>query len=159
MDIYLIRHADAVPRGTPGFDDESRPLTEQGQEQARQLGEMFRERKLHLDSVISSPLVRASQTTQALLTDWPDPRPLVLTFEEIGGDMRPKRVAKYLEKLGHLAVAVVGHQPTIGQFAGWLIGSKKAQVDLEKAGVACIACDAVEKRGGVLRWLITPEWF
>ena len=58
------------------------------------------------------------------------------------------------------SVAVVGHQPDLGQLAGWLIGARKAQIDLAKAGVAHIAFDPEPRKGaGTLVWLVTPEWF
>jgi phosphohistidine phosphatase SixA len=53
----------------------------------------------------------------------------------------------------------VGHQPDLGEFAAWLIGSKKAQIDIAKAGVAFIHCEKeVTKGGGSLEWLVPPEW-
>ena len=38
MQLYLVRHADA----TPGNPDELRPLSDEGREQARELGEQLR---------------------------------------------------------------------------------------------------------------------
>jgi phosphohistidine phosphatase len=159
MDLYLIRHADAVPRGTAGYADEDRPLTDLGHEQARRLGSMFRQRKLTLNSVITSPLLRATQTTESFLSEWSQEKPEVLPFEEIGDEMRSKAVAKYLERLSEPSVAIVGHQPSMGWFLAWLIGSKKARVDLEKCGCAFINCDSLEKGGGILKWVVTPDWF
>jgi phosphohistidine phosphatase len=158
MDLYLIRHADAVPRGTPGYSEDARPLTEPGHLQARRLGEMFRSRGIRFDSVVTSPLVRAFQTTEGLLAGWPEPRPGVLTLDELAEEVRPRRVLKFVEKLGQQTIALVGHQPSLGEFGAWLIGSKKCRLELDKAGFAWIACDALEKGGGLLRLLITPEW-
>jgi hypothetical protein len=45
------------------------------------------------------------------------------------------------------------------RFAAWLIGSKKARLDLEKAGLARIDCADLAKGGGTLLWLLTPEWY
>ncbi len=39
MQLYLVRHADA----TPGDPDELRPLSDEGREQARELGERLRD--------------------------------------------------------------------------------------------------------------------
>ena len=38
LHLYLIRHADAVPREDPNFADDDRPLTELGKRQAQALG-------------------------------------------------------------------------------------------------------------------------
>src|SRR5262249_37188292 len=105
MDLYLIRHADAVPRETPGYEDDwSRPLTEAGHEQARALGALFRRQDLHLDVVVTSPLLRARETADGLIAELPEPRPELEVFDEIGGDMRPKTVVPYLEHPGRPAV-------------------------------------------------------
>jgi 2,3-bisphosphoglycerate-dependent phosphoglycerate mutase len=65
-EIYLIRHADALPGAeevTPGgYDDQ--PLSELGRRQARALGERLRD--THLAAVYSSPLGRARQTAEAV---------------------------------------------------------------------------------------------
>jgi phosphohistidine phosphatase SixA len=54
----------------------------------------------------------------------------------------------------------VGHQPDLGEWTAWLIGSKKAHIDLAKAGVAFLACpDGTRKGGGSLVWLVTPDWY
>jgi hypothetical protein len=50
--------------------------------------------------------------------------------------------------------------PHLGELAAWLIGSKKAQVELAKSGVACLRCgDAPGKGMAVLQWLVTPAWY
>ncbi len=160
MDLYLIRHAEAAPRDTPGYEDDwSRPLTEAGREQARRLGMLFRRLELRLDVVVTSPLLRARETADVFVPQLSEPRPKVEVFDEVGGNMRPKRVARYLEEIDKSALALVGHQPTLGGFLAWLIGSKKTRIELDKAGVAWVTCESLEKGGGVLQWLVTPDLF
>jgi phosphohistidine phosphatase len=160
MDLYIIRHAEAVPHGTPGIEDDGlRPLTDAGREHSRQLGELFRRLDIRLDVVVTSPLVRARETTDGFVTHFGEPRPEIEVHDELGGDFRRKRLARFLAMLGKPSVAVVGHQPTLGGFLAWLIGSKRAQVQLEKAGFAWVTCESPGKGGGILQWLITPDWF
>ena len=48
----------------------------------------------------------------------------------------------------------------VAEYAAWLIGNKKAQLDLAKAGVAHIICpDGPRKGEGTLDWLVTPAWY
>ena len=54
---------------------------------------------------------------------------------------------------------MVGHMPHLGVLAAWLIGKKKAHIDLAKPGVAHITCTSPRKGRGTLLWLVTPEWF
>ena len=159
MGLFVIRHAEAVPHHTPGYADDARPLTDTGHDQARRLGELFRRLEIRFDSIVTSPLVRAWQTTEGILADWPDPRPAVLTLDEIAGEMRPRRVVKYLKKLGQPTVGLVGHEPTLSRYIAWMIGSKKSRIGLEKAGFARLTCDDLEKGGATLNCLITPEWY
>jgi phosphohistidine phosphatase SixA len=57
-------------------------------------------------------------------------------------------------------IAIVGHQPDLGRYAAWLIGSKKAQIELAKGGVAGIRFPAEPRKGeGALFCLMDPEWF
>ena len=60
MRVIIVRHANAAP----GQPDELRPLTEQGREAARMLGELLAERQP--DAVVSSPLLRTRETAQAI---------------------------------------------------------------------------------------------
>src|SRR5437762_3573317 len=150
MDLYLIRHADAVPRGSGGFDDWSRPLTDAGQDQARRLGEWLKRLQVRLDAVVTSPLVRARQTTEVFVPQLAEPQPAIEVFDGLGEDMRPRRVARYLEQLRQRSVALVGHEPAMSEFLAWLIGSKKARLELAKAGAAHVDCESFGKGGGTL---------
>lgn len=160
MDLYLIRHADALPLGVQGItEDEARPLSDEGRAQARALGEALAGKGVRLDKIVTSPLLRARQTTDALQAGWPGVAPEVVVCEEVAPGSKRRKLARALRQLGGNAVAVVGHQPDLGRFAGWLIGSKKAQLNFAKAGVAHIACDGPPSKGaGNLVCLVTPEW-
>jgi len=58
--VIVVRHAKAAP----GEPDDLRPLTDQGREAARMLGELLAEREP--DAVVSSPLLRARETALAI---------------------------------------------------------------------------------------------
>jgi phosphohistidine phosphatase SixA len=89
----------------------------------------------------------------------PEPKPASHILEEIGFEVRPKVIVKFVEDLQLETIAVVGHQPGLSRFAAWLIGSKKAQLDMAKAGLARIQCEELAKGGGTLVWLLTPELY
>ena len=73
---------------------------------------------------------------------------------------RSKKLARYLMKTGGDRVALVGHLPHMADFAAWIIGGKKAQIEFAKAGVALVSTgDSPIKGNGVLHWLLTPDWF
>lgn len=160
MDLYLIRHAEAVPLPTADVaSDEERWLTEFGREQARFLAHVFNKRGIRLDALVTSPLVRARQTTDEFVALLSPPTPPIHVLDEIGYQVRPRRICKFLRELpAHTTVAVVGHQPGLSRFAAWLAGSKKTQLDLDKAGFAHLQCSEFAKGAGVLTALLTPAW-
>jgi phosphohistidine phosphatase len=159
VELYLVRHAEAVALGEQGINtDEERPLTEDGEKQSRMLGQGLRRRGVVIEKVVTSPLLRATQTAEGMLRDWPDPKPELVTCDELGPDSKPRRLGRFLRDLGGERVALVGHMPHLGELTAWLIGSKKAHIDLAKAGIAYVSSTNAKKGRGTLLWLVTPEW-
>jgi 2,3-bisphosphoglycerate-dependent phosphoglycerate mutase len=62
-EVWLVRHGDCYD----GITTEDPPLSPQGREQARRLGE--RVRRLRVDAVYASPLRRAVETARAITAD------------------------------------------------------------------------------------------
>jgi phosphohistidine phosphatase len=114
VQLYLVRHAKAAD----GEPDELRPLTPEGREQARTLGERLREEGLKPDVVVTSPLLRARQTGEELA------RNLGVESEPHDG-LAPgatvEDVRAAVEGRGNQVIAV-GHQPDCGQIAAALTG-------------------------------------
>ncbi len=160
MELYLIRHADALALGEAGVnDDADRPLSDKGQKQSVAMGEFFKAHGLAFDRVVSSPYLRAKQTAEIMLQSSGMALDIAYT-DSLTPDARPKKLARYLMKSGGDKVALVGHLPHMGEFASWMIGDKKAQIEFVKAGVALVSSgESPIKGNGVLHWLITPEWF
>jgi phosphohistidine phosphatase len=161
MDFYLIRHADALPVGEPGVSsDDARPLSSQGHAQARELGEAFRRRGVRLERVLVSPLVRAQETAEELVRAWAPQAPELVRSEHLAPGTKRRRLARFVRRLNAGVVGLVGHQPDLGVFAAWLVGSKKARIELPKAGFAHVACHAKPDKGaGTLLALLGPDWY
>jgi phosphohistidine phosphatase len=158
MDLYLIRHADALALGERGnTQDSERPLSEKGLTQAKLLGTWFQKKGIVLDQIFASPLVRAHQTAEGMVGPM-SPAPPLQPCPELAPGEKPKKLAKELRSWGGEKAALVGHLPDLPEFAAWLIGGKRAQIDIAKAGIAHIQLPEEPcKGGGVLLWLITPE--
>jgi phosphohistidine phosphatase len=161
MDFYLIRHADAQPLGEGGVtQDEDRPLTEEGLAQCKPLATALLRHGVKFDQVVSSPLLRARQTAEGILQHWPAPAPPLHLCEDLANGGKRGKLTRFVRGLDGASFALVGHMPDLAAYAAWLIGSKKAQVDLAKAGVAHIHFESRPgKRQGVLTWLVGPEWY
>jgi phosphohistidine phosphatase len=114
MRLFLIRHAKAAP----GDPDELRPLTDTGFEQARRLGDDLAQHPTPPAIVLTSPLLRARQTAEAIAR---------ATGAELRIDDRlaPGATGDSLrDALGGVAgpVAAVAHQPDCSEMAVALTG-------------------------------------
>ena len=112
MRVFLVRHAKAAP----GEPDELRSLTPEGREQARDLGERLA--GAGVDAVLSSPLLRARETAEAIAkgTGAPAEADERLAPGASADDMRAAVAGR-----GE-TVVVVGHQPDCGQIAAAIAG-------------------------------------
>ncbi|HEX4610503.1 MAG TPA: histidine phosphatase family protein [Urbifossiella sp.] len=160
MDLYLIRHADAGDRRQWEGDDADRPLTELGRTQSRTLGAAFKARGITVDAILTSPLTRTVQTAgefHEALGSGPTPTACELLEPEA---LRRRKLTKHVIGLGVSSVALVGHNPDLSAYLGWLLGVDPAQVELEKGGVAKVSFEDEPAKGeGVLGWLLTPAWY
>ena len=160
MDLYVIRHADALALGERGISkDSERPLSAEGEQQAAAVGKMLQRRGIVLDKLVASPYLRAQQTAQ-LLRQHLLPAPELVTTAALVPNAKPRQMAEYLQALPGKCVGLVGHLPHVAEWTGWLIGEKKVQLHFAKAGVAHLRCGKHPEKGlGELRWLVTPDWF
>jgi phosphohistidine phosphatase len=125
MRLVLVRHADSAP-GTP---DERRTLTPEGHEQARALGERLRAEGIRPDAVLTSPLLRARQTAEALGFGEPE------ADDRLAPGATPETVREAIADRGD-TVLVVGHQPDCGRVAASLTGGEEPR--FPPAGVVVI---------------------
>lgn len=160
MDLYLIRHAEAVPLGVNGIArDEDRPLTDKGRQQCRTVALALRQLDVRLEKLLTSPLVRARQTSDELLTHWNGRLIELGVCDELAPGKKKRKLLREVLSLGGKTMGLVGHNPDLSELAAWLIGEREAGIDLEKAGVACISFKGPPaKAAGTLVWLVNPAW-
>ena len=111
MRVLIVRHAEAAA-GTP---DELRPLTPEGRKHARAVGMLLREQGFAADAVVSSPLLRARETAQALGLGEPE------VDERLAPGATPFDMRDAATGRGE-TVVVVGHQPDCSQAVAALTG-------------------------------------
>jgi phosphohistidine phosphatase len=130
MRLLIVRHAEAAP----GNPDELRPLTPGGRAQARALGDRLREQGLEPDAVVSSPLLRARETANALGLGEP------AVDERLAPGASPDDVRDAALGRGE-TVLVVGHQPDCGRAAATLAGGPEP--DFPPCGHALVELELV----------------
>jgi phosphohistidine phosphatase len=145
MELILWRHAEAEDAASGG--DAARALTKRGRKQAERVGAWLKSRLSDEWLVLSSPAKRAVQTAKGL--DMP--------FEEREALGTGASVASILREAGwpdgKRPVVVVGHQPTLGEVAGKLLGTR------EGLGIRKAAAWWFSAKGGqvVLKCVVDPD--
>ncbi len=128
-----MRHALAVARGGDALDH-ARPLTAKGRSRFRASVTGLRALGVKLDRVYHSPWVRARQTAGLLME-------LAETSIETQG-LAQAPDTRLLEELSGEAVALVGHEPWMGELASLLTMGDPAHGDrfrFKKGAVAHLA--------------------
>lgn len=158
MEIYILRHAIAVHRGTAGYPDDDRPLTEEG------IGKMTRAAKgiaeiiSDFDAILTSPLIRAYETAKitAKALDREDKIEICKQLLP-GGSIKNlfSHLAKYKDRE---RILLVGHEPDLGYIASALIGSETSVIEFKKGSLCRIdVSDSPLKNPGKLIWHLTPK--
>jgi len=159
MKLYIVRHAIAVDRGTPGIKDEDRALTEEGGDKMRQASAGLRGLGYIPELLLTSPLLRARQTADILLEELGKG----IDFD-ITPALSPSATRQELYRVIGLhskrnSLMLVGHQPSLGEIAGEIVfGSSEHFIELKKGGVCAIELERV--RGtpkGSMVALLTPS--
>jgi len=137
MEVYLIRHGIAAERGTYK-NDEERPLIAKGRNKTAKVAQSLVARGLKFDLILTSPLIRAAQTAEILQQVGLAKKIETYTFLKPDG-----AIAEWLEWLGQYQskypeakLALVGHQPDLGDWTEMLLwGTIKGQIIVKKAGI------------------------
>ena len=157
FELYLVRHGLAEERGEAWPDDAKRPLTAEGlsrlKKSARGLGRIG----VAFDVVLTSPLVRTRQTAE-IVSGEGDPRPHIVSTESLAPSGTYQEVIAELEKhTRRTRIALVGHEPGIGELAARLVGTRHP-IEFKKGAVCRIDLDGLPPSApGDLRWFLTPK--
>src|SRR6201997_2409569 len=156
MILYFLRHANAGQHLLNPRKDEKRALDKEGIEQCGYVGRALAAMNVQVDTIISSPLKRCTQTASLIGNE--------LGYEgklQIDAGLRPGAgladFRKLLDKYSKQeAVMVVGHNPNLSQFLGAVISESgcEASVELKKGAVAKVE---MRRTSGTLQWCVTPK--
>ena len=159
MNLYIVRHAIAVQRGTPGYDDDSqRPLTDTGRKKMKKIVKGLRQLDLELNVILSSPYVRARDTAKILAKGFDMTEDIAFSDNLIPPGNFENLVGEIHEKYNVDNLALVGHEPMLSSLISWLAtGNTDMRVTLKKGGVAYLVADNLYQDGrATLQWLLTP---
>jgi phosphohistidine phosphatase len=156
-ELYLVRHAVAAERGSEWPDDTKRPLTERGISRFKEVVKGLRYLDVTIDEIFTSPLLRAKQTAE-LLAAGIEGKPAIKLLDALAPGHTSSAVMTSLNKVAkRRKVALVGHEPELGELAAYLIGAGRA-LPFKKGGVCRIDVGSLtSKRAASLAWFFPPS--
>jgi phosphohistidine phosphatase len=157
LELYLIRHGIAEDRGEDWPDDSKRPLTNGGITKLRKEARGLVTLGVAFDQIVTSPLVRTRQTAD-VLAEVLKSKPPIAASDALAPAGTPAAVIQEIARHARKPrVALVGHEPNMGELAAQLIGAK-APLEFKKGGLCRIDFDVLPPKGvGALRWFVTPK--
>lgn len=156
-ELYLVRHAIAAERGEEWPDDTKRPLTERGMARFREEMSALKVLDVAIDEIFTSPLVRARQTAELLAAGVTGKPPVKLLDALAPGHTATQVMAQLARAAKRRRIALVGHEPDLGELAAHLIGAQHA-IPMKKGGVCRIDVGTLtSRRAGSMIWLATPK--
>ena len=147
MDLILWRHCDAEA-GEPDLD---RRLTAKGIKQAERVALWLEQRLPVSCRILVSPAERAQQTALALGRKF-----------KTRDELAPGTSAEAVLAAAHWPdardpVLIVGHQPTLGEIAGFLLADSDTGWAFRKGAVWWISNRTRDGASPVLKAVISPE--
>lgn len=153
-ELLLLRHGIAED----GEPDATRPLSPEGHRRTAAVLERLLQLGLGADQLCSSPLLRARQTAELALAAGLAPGGLALAeaLAPGGAALAWLQGLAAGEGLAGQRLALVGHEPDLGDLAAALIGAPAGSLQLKKAGVALLRWQPGAGPGRLLL-LATPK--
>jgi phosphohistidine phosphatase len=157
FELYLIRHGVAAERGENYPDDAKRPLTNEGVQKLRKEAKALVALDITLDVILTSPLARTRQTAEIVAAAFRNPPPIVPMASLAPGSAHNAIIEELSKQHRRHHIALVGHEPGLGELAGRLIGSRRP-LEFKKGAVCRIDVESLSgSGGGTIRWFATPR--
>jgi phosphohistidine phosphatase len=158
IELYLVRHGLSAERGPKYPDDRLRPLTPAGVKKFAESVPGLEALNVAIDVVLTSPLVRARDTA-TLLAAGLSPKPAIVELEALAPGGRHQAIVDAIKTHSkrQRRIALVGHEPDLGELAARLLGAR-GMVQFKKGAICAIDVDGATPGGpGTLRWFLTPR--
>lgn len=155
MKLVLIRHARAEERALLRRD-RTRALTTDGRRRMRKAACGLYALLPEISQIATSPFLRARQTAEIVAAQYDGLKAVPLP-ELVPGEPARTLLAWLQTQPEDAVLALVGHEPDLGQLAGLLLcGKASGCIKFKKGAVALIEFPAAPTTGsGTLAWLLT----
>lgn len=158
MNLYILRHAIAVERGTTYYLNDDRPLTPEGIDKMKKETECFPWLVKNIDIIFSSPLSRAKETALLAAKALKAESNIQLIDQLLPGAQKEKLFELLNKQKGKENIMLVGHEPDLSSIVCSLLGVENSAVELKKGALCLIVIDgSVQKGSGRMQWLMQPK--
>ena len=155
MNIFLIRHSKAEPT-SPTKKDIDRELTEEGISIINRSVELWKNRIISFDSIITSPFKRAVQTAE-IIAELMNYKNDLIIDSVLSPGSSTRSVIQLAEVLIGENIAFVGHQPDMSYHISSLACNSQVNLKFSPVSIAKVSFNGNPKPGkGILEFLIPP---
>ncbi len=151
MIVYLLRHAEADPDAGSDFE---RKLTPKGLEQASKVGKFLVRNGLLPEAIVSSPVVRARQTAEAVEKKLGQASVVIGPWLACGMTSETC-LAELSAHAGSHSVMLVGHEPDFSATIATMLGVPDSDaLNIRKASLTGIELSSFTPGAGRLQFFV-----
>ncbi len=157
MNIYIMRHGQAVHPSSWHRGDEIRPLSKEGKKEAAKAAQGLARAALSIQKILSSPFDRARETAEIVGKEL-GLAPMLI--KDLASGAKAEHFRKVVSVQPETSILVVGHIPDLLAFACRLINDALIMEEgLETAEVIAIETPPIHEgwAGGQVLWRKSPE--
>jgi phosphohistidine phosphatase len=149
MDLYLVRHGDAVS----AVENPQRPLSSAGRRRVEQTARLALERKIQVSRIYHSGILRAQETAE-ILAEHIMPVSGIAPLSGLLPEDDPAMVKAEIDSATD-SILLVGHLPFLSRFAALLVHGdpERPVVDFFPATIVCLSKLAARWK---INWRIMP---
>ena len=138
MELYLLRHAQAVEKKSSGYSDDDRPLSEEGIGKMAVIAEGIAKIVPGFDLIFSSPLTRSLETAK-IVADACNYEKKITVCQHLLPGVPTESLFMFLAKYtAQKRILLVGHEPQLGIIASDLLKSQGTVISFKKGSIACL---------------------
>jgi phosphohistidine phosphatase len=146
MELYILRHGDAED----GSSGSHRQLSVSGRQQVCEQAKQHNQCLANIGLVITSPLIRARQTADLVMSQAAIHCPLQIT-DCLLPSAQIEAIEQLLEKNSCHKILLVGHLPLLDQLINYFVGDNVAR--LATASLASLSMNHAYRGLATLNWI------
>ncbi len=159
MNLFLLRHAKAQPRGPKWRPDSKRPLTREGEKIMFDVARGIKALDVSCDAILTSPYARALRTAEILAEVYESEK--LFETAHLAAEAGLKEILDEVNEnfAAAKALVLVGHEPFLTRLISTLLtGQEGMEVEFKKAGFCKLTVQNLSLgKCASLNWLLTPR--